>query len=122
MLRSTLLAFALCSLLVACGDDGDGGDGGDGIDCAQSTLTFENFGEPFISNHCLECHASAVTGAARNNAPASVNFDSRTLVETQAGRIKARVSAGSMPPSTAASTPSQTERSDLSEWIDCGLK
>ena len=111
------LALSLSLSLAACGDDG--GDG-DVLDCESSTLSYDNFGSQFMTNFCLDCHASTVTGGARNGAPVAVNFDDLSLVQAQAGRIKARVNASSLPPPSFPAAPSATERSDLTEWIDCG--
>ncbi len=119
MIRTSLLALALCSLLTACGDDGGGG--GNTVDCAQSTLTYDNFGSQFMDSYCLGCHSTSVSGGARGGAPVAVNFDELTQIQTQKGRIKARVNAKTMPPATANASPSQAEIDDLVEWIDCGV-
>src|SRR5262245_5504262 len=90
VMASSLWVFPV-ALGVSCGDDGEdhgdngdhgdhGGDHGDdhskpagpdsGADCPDnSTLTYKNFGEKFMSTYCLRCHSDKVTGAARNGAP-----------------------------------------------------
>jgi uncharacterized membrane protein len=116
LIRISLLACALSFSLAACGDDG-GGDGGN--DCTTSTLTYDNFGSAFMTNYCLDCHSSS--SGNRMGAPVSVNFDTLELVQNQASRVEARAGSGSsMPPSSFSSLPSDSERTMLSEWIDCG--
>jgi uncharacterized membrane protein len=86
--------------------------------CANSTLTYANFAEPFFASYCLMCHSETVTN--RRGAPAEVNFDRFDLVNEQKFRIKVRAGTGtSMPPAFGA-TPSADERASLVEWLDCG--
>ena len=117
--RLVFLVSAVAALsFSACGGDDDDG----GVDCSMSTVTYTNFGESFFSNHCLECHDSAKSGSDRNDAPDDVNFNSLEMVEMHSSRVRARAGTGSsMPPSSAGSTPSQSERDMLAEWIECGL-
>lgn len=117
MIRISLLACALTFSLAACGDDG-GGDGG--TDCTTSSLTYDNFGSAFMTSYCLDCHSSS--SGNRQGAPASVNFDTLELVQNQASSVDRRSGNGtSMPPTSYSPTPSDSERTMLTEWIDCGV-
>jgi uncharacterized membrane protein len=116
LIRISLLACALSFSLAACGDDG--GDG-NVSDCTTSTLTYANFGSAYMTSYCLGCHSTNASN--RQGAPISVNFDTLEQVQNQASRVDARSGAGSsMPPVSFSSIPSGSERTMLSEWIDCG--
>src|SRR5262245_21740171 len=75
--------LAIASLLLACcvtpslgcSDDGDEGVATESVCPATQTLTYANFGQAFFSTYCQSCHASTVTGAARNGAPDDHVFD-----------------------------------------------
>ncbi len=115
MIRVAILALALALSTSACGDDG-----GSSIDCAESTLTFANFGEPFIIANCRTCH-SEDPGTDRRGAPSSVNWDTLEQVQSLSDRMLARAGNGtSMPPSTAPAFPSDADRALLAEWLSCG--
>ncbi|MBL4635732.1 MAG: hypothetical protein JKY56_17860 [Kofleriaceae bacterium] len=123
MIRLSLLTLALTFSLAACGEDDDPADPNPGLDCTTSTLTYDNFGQQFFADHCLECHDSAKSGADRKNAPNTINFDTFDLVKTHISAAKRRAGvASTMPPSSATSTPAVMERADLVEWADCGTK
>ncbi len=90
----------------------------------QQTLTYANFGRSFLSTYCLRCHAVAVQGAARMNAPSDHNFD--TLIDIRGLAMHIDQKAGSGPAGTNTSMPttdprpSLEERKKLSEWLACG--
>jgi hypothetical protein len=88
---------------------------------AGSTLSYQNFGSAFFSNHCEGCHGSSMMGLSRNSAPVGVYFD--TQAEIQALRKKIWDRAGDenhmMPPIGVVTMP---ERVQLGEWLACGAK
>ena len=101
------------------------GGGSTGATCPpESTLTYENFGRPFMQSYCLRCHSSSLTGGARKFAPASHNFDTAQDVKQHRVDIDARAGAGpagvreSMPPD--GPKPSEEERRKLAQWLACG--
>lgn len=131
--------FALVlPLLMAHGDEGGcGGEeeddhGGElevgpptGAQCPEgSTLTYEEFGRPFMESYCLRCHSADVTGGAREGAPADHNFD--TLIEVQGLAEHIDGMAGAGPDATneimpiGDPTPTMEERQQLAEWLACG--
>ena len=83
-----------------------------------------NFGQGFFGTYCQRCHASTVTGAARNGAPADHNFDQVEDIRLLADHIDELAAAGTtavntaMPPDGAK--PSDAERRQLGEWLACG--
>jgi uncharacterized membrane protein len=89
-----------------------------------STLTYDTFGRSFMEQYCTRCHASTVTGAARNTAPVGVDFDTLAGIEENVDRIDAQAASGAsrvnlvMPPS--GPFPSASERADLGVWLACG--
>src|ERR1041384_5518298 len=75
------------------------------------TLTWENFGQKFMTDFCTDCHASALHGSQRNGAPLYHDFD--TLLDTMQIHDHVDQYAGSapaadnllMPPARCPSTP-----------------
>jgi uncharacterized membrane protein len=115
-----LLALAA----VGCGEDdkkdGDAAPGGD--DCA-STLSYEKTAAPFIQKYCVSCHGAGLTGAARMAAPVGHDYGTLALLEEKGHITAERVSAtgaASMPPDrTGIDQPTDQEREDFLEWMDC---
>ncbi len=118
---SCLVSLSLC----ACNDEAvhngtDAVPDATPIDCQE--LTYDNFGQAFIEDYCLECHQSSLTGLDRKDAPDSINFDDYDLVFTLSVTIKAIAGTRPiMPPSFAMALPSLDERMKLVQWVDCGL-
>src|SRR5687768_11218954 len=85
--RKTLLSSGFLTVLVVCVASAFSCDGGHeeeehehgtptGSVCpAGSTLTYESFGQDFMTRYCVRCHSSQLTGAARNDAPLGHDFD-----------------------------------------------
>jgi hypothetical protein len=129
------LGGAALLALFGCGGGGDGGGGGGGGDgdgeptgntCPPggTSLTAQNFGQPFFQSYCARCHSSTLSGPQRNGAPAGLDWDSLEAVRTHAEEIneEAGVTGGnvntSMPPSDPR--PSAEDRRKLAEWLSCG--
>ena len=86
----------------------DAGAGGD---------TWANYAQGFFAGYCSRCHASTLTGAARNGAPDGYDWDVEATVRVLASQIRAAVGVDNfMPP--AAPTPSCDERRRIVRWID----
>ncbi|NMO22863.1 hypothetical protein HPC49_44005 [Pyxidicoccus fallax] len=139
-----LLALAGLSLGHG-GSDGSGGGGGcgggdsdhhhdedpghtraSGAVCPSSGgPTGADFGRAFMEKHCLSCHSAAVTGAAREGAPAGMDFDTPEAVRQWAAAIDTHSAAGpggvntAMPPASRAA-PAMDERLKLGQWLACG--
>jgi hypothetical protein len=131
-LRSALLALVLPLVLgVGCDDghvDDDGhhdGESPSGAECPDgSALTWETFGQTFMTNYCTRCHATTVAANMRNGAPSDHNFDKVELVREMIEHIDSEAAAGpdavntEMPIGSPA--PTEDERRQLGEWLACG--
>lgn len=92
--------------------------------CADSVLTWENFGEPFMLSWCTSCHHSALPTVQRACAPCYVNLDRHAGVHTLSASIELRVLDSAeqegvklMPP--AVIIPDD-QRALLREYLECG--
>jgi hypothetical protein len=103
------------------------------------TLTWDNFGRPFMETYCTMCHSATLLRSARNGAPLFHDFDTLQGVlylpehiDEQAGSGPA-ASNSSMPPERCPSTPggplsrdcarpSEEERQNLSLWVACEVQ
>ena len=90
-------------------------------------LTYANFARSFFASYCVRCHATTVTGAARNGAPEDHNFDSYAGVQQfdqEIDQVAAMNPTGSqrnnaMPISEPF--PTDRERQMLACWIALGI-
>lgn len=100
------------------------------------TLTYENFGKPFMDKYCTWCHDSTLPRSQRNGAPLFHDFDTllgvlevQNHIDEQAG-IGPDASNHFMPPSRCPTTiggalsidcvkPSDEERRNLAIWLAC---
>lgn len=119
-----------CAAMFACGDDSDAEDeeGGavgfaTGAVCDMS-LTYEAEIAPLMTQYCTRCHATAVTGRARNGAPDDHNFDSEQGILAEKPHVDE--TAGSGPDATGTSMPpkgypqpTKEERATISKWLAC---
>lgn len=91
-------------------------------DCGE--VTYRNFGADFFAKYCLRCHNEMLVGdIARTDAPTGINFNTLDDVRRFQSRIRLRAGVqGDMPPRIApVPHPSDAERVQLIQWIDCGL-
>ncbi|MCB9560780.1 MAG: hypothetical protein H6708_10275 [Kofleriaceae bacterium] len=90
---------------------------------SDSTLTYENFGAPFMEAYCTRCHSSELRGADRHGAPLYHDFDSLGGIVAVANHVDWYTAAGPdaineiMPPD--GDTPTLDERYQLGEWLAC---
>jgi hypothetical protein len=117
-------ALALASLLVVTGcEDSIWGPPTESTCPEDSQLTYENFGQPFMTKYCTRCHDSAKTGAARHGAPSFHDFDTLFGVLAVADHIDETAAAGpaavneGMPEDGLK--PTSIERRRLGEWLAC---
>ncbi|MGC4089329.1 MAG: hypothetical protein QM756_15870 [Polyangiaceae bacterium] len=91
----------------------------------DSTLTYENFGQKFMSDYCTRCHSSTLSGADRHDAPDGHDFDTLAGILRVAEHVDEHAAAGPaavntlMPPD--APRPTEAERRQLGEWLACEL-
>jgi len=78
------------------------------ISCpADSTLTYANFGEAFVSDHCLSCHASQTP-----------TFTTQAqIVSNRSRMLQEAVYTDAMPEDGTMTTAA---REMLGEWLACG--
>lgn len=83
-----------------------------------TTLTYADFGAPFLATWCQSCHGSQ--SLDRRGAPGEFIFDTQAQVQHHRERIFVRSAAGndSMPP--GPDDPDAAERGRLAEWLSCG--
>lgn len=134
MTRLSLAALWPVTMLLACGQmqdsvrtskDSASMDSGTasfiaGRDCPpESFLTWENFGEGFMLDHCTGCHSQLLGESQRANAPLDVDFNTQVQVQDQIDRIYARSGDANdtMPP---VDTIRAEERILLGDWLACG--
>ena len=93
----------------------DSGDTGDFCDDV-ATVTYNNFGQGFMTENCQGCHAS--TAPNRYGAPEEVSFDAVEDCWTWVDRILAR-STGDSPSMPPQGGVSDDDRIRLSWWLRC---
>jgi mono/diheme cytochrome c family protein len=112
--RFALLLVGVVSLAsAACG--GGPGDSTGSTCPTDSSLTYENFGQAFMRDHCLACHAAS--------APRSPKLDSVDLVRASKTDIDKSAAAGPNGVNTympESGSVSEADRRLLGEWLACG--
>jgi hypothetical protein len=113
---SLLKPLSLLGLIALFGAPACGGEDGEptGSICpADSTLTYENFGQEFIQKYCLACHTSKESPKLTTQAAIQANIDE---IDRQAA-AGPNATNTNMPESGSVSTE---ERKKLGEWLACG--
>lgn len=154
-MRVTILALLVACTPSAGGASSGGGAGGVGAGepsptgtmCASpdpiagtTTLTWDNFGQAFMTTYCINCHDSQLPLKERNGAPLFHDFDTLEGVLEVPDHIDAEAGWGPaahndfMPgggtdgrcPSTLGGSldeecpePTSEERTNLSQWLAC---
>jgi hypothetical protein len=102
------------------------------------TLTWDSFGQKFMTDYCTICHASTLVHAQRNGAPLAHDFDTLMGVLRLPDHIDRYTGSGpaahntQMPPGRCPSVaggpldrgcpePTDDERTQLSIWLACEL-
>lgn len=92
---------------------------------AGTTLTYANFGKPFMEKYCTRCHHSELVGEDRMGATSFHDFDTRSGI--RAVRVHIDQTTGSGPAATNTGMPPDgpmptlEERQQLAEWLACDL-
>lgn len=112
-----LLALGLCAAaaLGACGEEDDG-DGEQAGSCAEG-ISYEKVGKPFADAYCVSCHSK--DAADRRGASPGANFDTLDGIKAHGMHVFEEVVDETMPPPFAEAQPSQEERADFVNWLDC---
>jgi hypothetical protein len=111
-LMGTVLTAALAfSSFVACSSGG----AATGSTCPTTqTLTYDNFGQAFMTKYCTSCHGGKE----------SPSLSTLASIQAHISDIDKEAAAGpdatntSMP--EGSTTPSDAERKQLGEWLACG--
>lgn len=118
-------ALAVAVALTACGDP-QGVDTGSTCPPADPP-TYTSFGQAFFTAYCTSCHSQTLVDDARNGAPVTIDFDTRSLVRMSTSNIDKQAAWGPtarnkiMPPSDADAFPTDAERIRLGEYIACEI-
>ncbi len=100
------------------------------------TITYENFGQEFMTKYCTWCHSSELPRSQRNGAPLYHDYDTLLGVLQTVDHIDEQAGYGPkaknafMPPDRCPSTPggpldrdcpqpTADERTKLAEWLAC---
>jgi hypothetical protein len=125
LLAALLVALGAGGQSLACGSDPAQSKPSGAICLQDSTLSYENFGRPFMEKYCTRCHSSELHGADRNGAPLYHDFDSLLGIVLVGDHVDEYTAAGPdssnsiMPPDGAK--PTIEERTDLGVWLACEL-
>lgn len=121
-MKSTLArSLGMVGLMVGLGAFaavGCGGETGEstGSTCPSSeTLTYENFGKAFMTQHCLACHSAA--------GPESPKFDTVEQIRANITAIDQQAAAGPNAVNTLmpeSGSVDEADRRKLGEWLACG--
>jgi uncharacterized membrane protein len=109
---------AVCAVHAGCGADTSHVDPA----CtASAALTYTNFGKKFVDDYCASCHAGSVQGADRQGAPATVTFDSLAQIKAKSREVENDVVVLKvMPFGQFAKRPSDAQREQFGQWLNCG--
>ena len=123
-MKSIAIALGLCAALTlaACGEHGEP----TGSVCPPTpTLTYVNFGKPFMERYCTMCHSSDLAGNDRRGAPSFHDFDTLFGIKAVNEHIDETTAAGPAAVNTGMPEddpkPTTRERELLGEWIACQM-
>jgi uncharacterized membrane protein len=108
-----LLLLALTG--VACGGEENSAPN---VDCMAAPVP--SFAAVSAFQTCVQCHSSTRTGAARQSAPAGINFDTYAEAAMNPELTAHEVDEGAMPPPASGLTLTATEKDELLRWALCG--
>ena len=83
----------------------------------ESTITYVREIKTILDQHCLPCHSTSKSGAQRNGAPITINFDTYELAVANIERANTRIQAGTMPPTGGLDTEIRTT---VMDWLATG--
>lgn len=113
---SMLALFSAVCFVAACKSEGE--DLPD-VDCKTGEVpTYAEIKAGALTK-CISCHTSTLSPAARQAAPASINFDTYAAAKAEAKEAAIEVHEGEMPPA-GSPKPSSEEEQAIYKWALCG--
>src|SRR5262249_29705982 len=106
----------LVGTLLVCGCGGE-----DLGDCPADSGSRQIAGRQVVAGHCVICHSSQLSGAARHDAPSELNFDDVSIAADHAQDMYGEAKDGSMPPSGYAAVQG-TDLENMRIWLACGAQ
>jgi uncharacterized membrane protein len=106
-------ALPVAAAVTACG--GGPGDATGSTCPSNSTLTYANFGQAFMQDHCLACHSAS--------GPQSPKLDTLAGIRAASGDVDRSAAAGPNAVNTympEGASVDEGERRKLGEWLACG--
>jgi uncharacterized membrane protein len=89
------------------------------VDC-KSAAGVPTFSQVDAFTTCSACHSSKLTGTARKEAPADINFDDYASAKAHAEIAVSEVNSGAMPPADSKLMLTQSAKDKLYLWGLCG--
>lgn len=86
-------------------------------DCPPSSEAQQALGRQAMTDNCLYCHSSQLTGSLRQDAPEDLNFDDLTFVRAEAAELYGEAESGAMPP---AGPMSAEQIENFRIYLACG--
>ncbi len=139
-MRVTLISLMFVAVLGSCSSSSEPTPTGAVCpDPDPMSLTWDSFGDHFMTTYCTSCHDSTLTHAQRNGAPLYHDYDMLSGVLETVDHVDEYAGAGpkasnsDMPPSRCPSVPggsldrdcpqpTEDERTQLSVWLACEAK
>ncbi len=91
---------------------------------SDNTLTYDDFGAPFMHDFCIRCHATNLSGNDRHGAPVVYNFDTEQGIRFFPDKIDEYAAAGPnainrIMPNDVVAVPTDDQRRQLGQWLAC---
>ncbi len=116
LFRSAAYFVAVALLSAGCDGGSVDADTAEEVCADAGVVSWENFGDALLGEHCQGCHAS--TSPNRFGAPETVTFDTHAQAITWKDAIL-RAATGDVPTMPPAITIGATDRELLWIWLTC---
>lgn len=98
--------------------------GGEPPDPCEDAPRYEPTIKALVDTHCINCHASDVSGTNRQGAPIGLDFDDFATLQPNIEQFADSFTSGLMPPRDQPTNPPLTsagEREQVQLWRQCGF-
>lgn len=106
-----LMSFALALLVSACGNKYPSNS----TASVTETVTYTNQIKKILDGNCIQCHASYLTGAARQGADPADNYDTYEDAASDADAENQSIQSNKMPESGPLS---DSDKALFQAWVD----